>query len=259
MKPDNLEALNRSFAVQASGFESQSLRFAKEDYLHYMISKIAPHSQDRVLEAAAGTCACGRYLAPLAGTVVCLDATAPMLEIGKKKAEQAGLKNMVFIKGYAQELPFLDNSFELVLSRLAFHHFTNPERVFSEMVRVLKPGGKLVMIDMEAPEESLRDTEDEIERLRDPSHVKNLSLAEMQELYLSHGLSIEICEVTEIQQELTNWMALTKTPEETQREIQKRMETDLTGGKKTGFYPYRKDRDICFHQRWRLLVGHSIA
>ena len=79
---------------------------------------------------------------------------------------------MVFVKGYAEDLPFLDNSFDIVFSRLAFHHFTDVNAVFAEMVRILKPGGKLVMIDMEAAEEALRASEDEIETLRDPSHVK---------------------------------------------------------------------------------------
>lgn len=43
------------------------------------------------------------------------------------------------------------------------------------MARVLKTGGKLVVIDMEAAEEALRNTENEIETLRDPSHVRKLS------------------------------------------------------------------------------------
>ncbi len=60
-------------------------------------------------------------------------------------------------------------AFDIVISRLAFHHFANPKRCFSEMARVLKPGGKLVVIDMEAAEEALRATEDEIETMRDPS------------------------------------------------------------------------------------------
>ena len=106
-----------------------------------------------VLEVAAGTCACGRAFAPLTKTVVCLDATAPMLQVGKQDAQERHLDNMVFVRGYAEELPFLDNSFDIVLSRLAFHHFTDTDRVFREMVRVLKPGGKLIVIDMEAADD----------------------------------------------------------------------------------------------------------
>ena len=78
----------------------------------------------------------------------------------------------------------------IVFSRLAFHHFTDVTAVFSEMVRVLKPGGKLVMIDMEAADEVLRKTEDEIETQRDPSHVKILSKTEMLSLFETHGLAI---------------------------------------------------------------------
>lgn len=63
---------------------------------------------DAVLEVAAGICACGRALAPLSGNVVCLD--------------------MTFVRGDAMELPFLDNSFDIVLSRLAFHHFSHSEQ-----------------------------------------------------------------------------------------------------------------------------------
>ena len=143
--------------------------------MQYNIRSGRTGGTDIVLEVAAGTCACGRAFAPLVQTVVCLDATAPMLQVGKKEAQESHLDNMVFVKGYAEELPFLDNSFDIVLSRLAFHHFTDTDNVFREMVRVLKPGGKLILIDMEAADEPLRKTEDEIETLRDPSHVKNLS------------------------------------------------------------------------------------
>ena len=65
---------------------------------------------------------------------ICLDATVPMLRIGQQEADKEHLSNMVFVKGYAEELPFLDNSFDIVFSRLAFHHFTDVTAVFSEMV-----------------------------------------------------------------------------------------------------------------------------
>lgn len=257
MKPANLEAIQHSFTIQAANFESKTVNFSKEEYLHYTISRVAPEGQDSVLEVAAGTCACGRSFAPLVQNVVCLDATPAMLQIGKQEAEKSHLNNMTFVKGYAEELPFLNDSFSIVFSRLAFHHFTDTDTVFSEMVRVLKPGGMLVMIDMEAADGPLRKTEDEIETLRDPSHVKNMSKNEMLELFAAHGLRIEQCETTEIQQKLNNWLALTRTPEPIQQKITERMRSELAGEEKTGFSPYVENGKICFDQKWLLLIGRK--
>lgn len=257
MKPKNLEEIHRSFAVQAANFESKSMNFSKAEYLQYMVDRIAPRKEDTVLEVAAGTCVCGRAFAPHVKTMVCIDATVPMLSRGREEANRKGLDNMIFIKGYAEELPFLPESFDVVYSRLAFHHFTAPEAAFAEMVRVLKPGGRLVMIDMEAAHEEDRARRDEIEILRDPSHVRNLSRPEMEALFGRYGLPLEIGDVTEIPQQLKSWMELTKTPEAVKADIVKCMEEDLAGGERTGFYPYRQDGEIWFRQHWVLLAGRK--
>lgn len=255
MKPVNFIDINHSFEIQAENFESTELNFTQEEYLNYTLSCVAPDKEDVILEVAAGTCVCGRSFAPLVQSVVCLDATPAMLQVGKEEADNSRLNNMIFVKGYGEELPFLDESFDIVFSRLAFHHFTEADTVFAEMVRVLKPGGKLVMIDMEAAGTELRETEDSIEKLRDASHVRNMSKDEMIGLFAAHGLSIRKCETTEMQQKLKNWLALTKTPEKIQREITERMKIDINGGEKTGFFPYIENREILFHQRWVLIVG----
>ncbi len=178
-----------------------------------------------------------------------------MLTVGKEKADSSHMNNMIFIKGYAEELPFLNENFDIVFSRLGFHHFADTKTVFSEMVRVLRPGGKLVLIDMEAADEELRNTEDEIETLRDPSHVRNLSMSEMLNLFTMHNLTVEKCEKTEMKQNLKSWLALTKTPEQIQAEITKRMKNDMRNKEKTGFSPYLEDNEICFNQKWILMIG----
>ena len=223
MTPENLSLINQSFSIQASNFDSPTLQFSKADYLNHVLEAVSPAKSDLVLEVAAGTAACGRTFSPAVKTVVCLDATLPMLEAGKAAADKSGLTNLIFEKGFAEDLPFLSRSFDLVMSRLAFHHFSAPVKAFEEMVRVLKPEGRLIMIDMEASPEPDRAARDEIERMRDPSHVS------------------------------------TRTPPETEKAIRGRMEAELSGGPKTGFAPYRKEDEICFEQRWVLTIGRKSA
>ena len=255
MKSSNQAQIQQAFTQQAAGFESERMNFSKQDYLDYVVQKIAPSKTDAVLEVAAGTCACGRTIAPYAGNVVCLDMTPAMLSVGKSEAGKNHLDNMTFVLGDAAELPFLNGSFDIVLSRLAFHHFPDIKQPFAEMVRVLKPGGKLVLIDMEAAEEPLRKTEDSIEKMRDPSHVRNLSENEILALYRDSGLSVSCCEVTKMPVVLQSWLEHTKTPPEIQAQIKDKMMDELSGGSKTGFAPYLHDGGVGFNQRWVLLIG----
>ena len=255
MKSSNKVQIQQAFTQQAAGFESERMNFSKQDYLYSVVQKIAPSKTDAVLEVAAGTCACGRTIAPYTGNVVCLDMTPAMLSVGKSGAGKNHLDNMTFVLGDAAELPFLNSSFDIVLSRLAFHHFPDVKQPFAEMVRVLKPGGKLVLIDMEAAEEPLRKTEDSIEKMRDPSHVRNLSENEMLALYRDSGLSVSCCEVTKMPVVLQSWLEHTKTPPEIQAQIKDKMLDEMNGGGKTGLAPYVRDGKICFNQRWALTVG----
>ena len=76
-----------------------------------------------------------------------------------------------------------------------------------------------------------------VQKSQHETYVKNMSKNEMLELFTSHGLRIEQCETTEIQQRLDSWLALTRTPEPIQQEITERMKSELAGKEKTGFFP----------------------
>lgn len=257
MKSSNQTAIQQAFTQQAANFESDKMNFFRQDYLGKVIKQIAPAQTDTVLEVAAGTCACSRAMVAQVMHSVCLDMTPAMLAAGRAEAEKTGIRNMTFVLGDAAELPFLDDSFTIVLSRLAFHHFPDVEQVFAEMVRVLEPGGKLALIDMEAAENPLRATADDIEKMRDPSHIRNLSKAEMQTLYRTHGLELTCCETTPMPINLQNWLDHTATPQDVQEQIKSRMAQELHGGPKTGFAPYWLHSQIYFDQRWTLLIGRK--
>lgn len=108
---------------------------------------------------------------------------------------------------------------------------------------------------MEAAEESLRNIEDEIETLRDPSHIKNLSKNEILKLFYENDIEIIKCESTKIPVSLYEWMKLTGTSDKVQNEIKKKMMADINSEIKTGFYPYIENGNIFFPQRWLLTIG----
>ena len=207
-----------------------------------------------VLEVAAGTCICGRALAPYVESVICLDATPAMLEKGKEEAGKAGISNISFKEGLAENLPFENGSFDIVISRLAFHHFTEPGLIFAEMKRVLKPNGKLVIWDMSSVDEDYRDINDSIERMRDPSHERILSKQEIQDLY-GNDFEIVLSELRLVPVNLEGWMEFSNTPEDIRNRIRNLMKQDMAEGKKTGFEPYEKNGEICFDHRWLMTIG----
>lgn len=254
----NAKTIQKSFTEQAQNFETKSMNFTKQEYLEHMISCVKPQKTDTVLEVAAGTCICGRSLAPCVKNVTCLDMTTAMLAVGKAEAAKQRLLKMDFVQGDAEKLSFSDNSFDIVISRLAFHHFPNPKRCFSEMVRVLKTGGKLVVMDMEAAEETLRNTEDEIETLRDPSHMRNLSKEEFTEMFQDSRLPITTMDCTELPVSLSAWLALTNTPAQIAADISKWLMDEINGSGLTGFNPYEKNGKIYFNQRWLMMIGKKL-
>ena len=241
-----------SFGHQAAKFAAYHM--SKAEYTNYLIHRIAPTGEETALEVAAGTCICGRALAPHVKHIDCLDLTPAMLAQGQSLAKEAGLSNIAFVTGDAGALPYADESFDLIITRLSLHHFARPEVPFQEMVRVLKHGGKLVIWDMVATEEALRDTDDAIERMRDPSHTRILSRQEFEALF-HMGCSLQTEEVTLVPVNLQSWMNLTDTPMATQATITALFRAELEGGKKTGFFPYEKDGQIFFDHRWLLLIG----
>ena len=75
-----------------------------------------------------------------------LDLTPRMIEIASGK----GLESATFIVGDAEDLPFENESFDVIICANSFHHYPNPQRFFEEAQRVLRPGGKLVLRDYTA-------------------------------------------------------------------------------------------------------------
>jgi ubiquinone/menaquinone biosynthesis C-methylase UbiE len=174
------------FTLQAVPF-SQSSGHANEESLRLLMELAELSGEDTVLDVACGTGMVACAFAEVARRVSGIDLTSAMLEQARLLAQQRNLSNLSWFQGEIETLPFSDNSFSVVLSRYAFHHFLNPGLVITEMSRVCHPGGKIMIIDAILPPEKI-DAYNRFEKLFDPSHNRALTMEEMQWLVMNAGL-----------------------------------------------------------------------
>lgn len=145
-----------------------------------------------VLDVATGTGHTALHLAPHAGRVVGLDLTRRMLELARQAGEGWGMRNVEWIRGDVRSLPFPGETFDAVSCRRAPHHFSDLEEALREMARVLRTGGVMVIDDRSVPEDREVDrTMNMLDRLHDPSHVREYSAREWKGALRNTGLRVE--------------------------------------------------------------------
>src|SRR4029079_6798822 len=92
-----------------------------------------------------------------------------LLALGAARLRDAGITNVLLQEGNAAALPFVDASFDLVMCRTPVHHMGDPLASIAEMARVCKPGGRVIVSDLVAPNAEVRDAFDDFQRILDPS------------------------------------------------------------------------------------------
>lgn len=112
-------------------------------------------SGDTVLDVACGTgnlTLTAQVYAGPSGKVYGIDAAPEMIEVAREKASRSGLA-VIFQVGLAEQLEFAGGTFDVVISRLAIHHLPDDlkRKAFAEILRVLKPGGQLLIADFSPP------------------------------------------------------------------------------------------------------------
>jgi ubiquinone/menaquinone biosynthesis C-methylase UbiE len=159
--------------------------------LALLLERLETRPGDRALDVGTAAGNTAAALAPRVASVLGLDLTPAMKAQFDAVVAAAGLRNVAFVTGDVEALPYAEASFDLVSCRRAVHHFPDPPRAMAEMARVLRPGGRAGFADMAVPE----DTDaaalfNDLERARDPSHQRALSPSEWRRLVEGAGLEV---------------------------------------------------------------------
>ncbi|MFC2099599.1 class I SAM-dependent methyltransferase [Candidatus Bipolaricaulota bacterium] len=150
----------------------------------------------RVLDIGTGTGHTALAFAPHVRDVVGLDLTEEMLREARKLALERGVDNVTFHAADVHRLPRdLEGSFDLVTCRRAAHHFSDIDRALAEMVRMLRPGGMLLIDDRSVPEDDwIDETMHRLDCLHDGSHVRQYRASRWIALLENAGLFVEAVE-----------------------------------------------------------------
>ena len=195
------------FTRQAVPF-STAKPIADQQALQLLLEFSNAGADDRVLDVACGggnvVCAFAAKVRHATG----IDMTPAMLARARSMAKDKGLGNVGWDLGQATSLPYQAASFSLVITRFSFHHFIEPLTVLKEMVRVCAPGGRVLVADVHTSTDSAKATAfNRMERLRDPSHVRALPVAELKALFPAAGLTETRSTFYELRDELENLLA----------------------------------------------------
>lgn len=194
-------------------------------------------------------------LAPRAARVVGVDLTPEMLGVASRLARERGLGNVEFVPGDAERLPAPDAHFDRVVCRIALHHFPNPHQAAREMARVLKPGGRLVLVDnIVPPDPAAAAFINRFETLRDPSHHWLFPLSELIAMFRDAGLTVVHTETLVKPMDFLDWTARMSVPPVLASELWQMLEA-TTGALHDFFAPARRDGHPTFNLHEGIVVA----
>jgi ubiquinone/menaquinone biosynthesis C-methylase UbiE/DNA-binding transcriptional ArsR family regulator len=101
-----------------------------------------------IADLGAGDGSFSLLLAQSATKVLAVDSSAKMIEFAREQAQRHHVKNVDFRLGDMEELPIDDASVDIVFFSQSLHHGLHPDRAICEAARVLKPGGRIAILDL---------------------------------------------------------------------------------------------------------------
>jgi ubiquinone/menaquinone biosynthesis C-methylase UbiE len=148
---------------------------------------VRARGDERALDVGTGLGALALALAPHVREVVAVDVDAERLA----RARASAPANVEYLAGDGRKLPFDDASFDLTGTLRTLHHVDLPEYVLSEIARVTRPGGTILVVDQLAPLDPLEALAlDRFERSRDPTHARLLPDGDFRQLFEANGLKL---------------------------------------------------------------------
>ncbi|MGI8330195.1 methyltransferase domain-containing protein [Actinomadura scrupuli] len=158
------------------------------------------------------------------------------------------------VRADASALPYRDGSFSLVTSRFSLLRMPDTGRALREMLRVCRPGGRLVIADLVRSNLAGPDR-DRIERLRDPACPPAPSMARLVDLITDAGADVRRLDLFTVERPVEPWLADAPDPLAAEG-IRIALTAEIDGGPRTGAKPRLIGGELWFTQSWAHVAAH---
>lgn len=204
---DHKQRVREQFGSTAQSYVD-SARHRSGGGLDQLVELAEPQLTDTALDIATGGGHTALALAPHVGSIVASDLTPQMLHAAEAFIRGNNISNATFEIAEAEHLPFDDQSFDIVTCRIAPHHFDDVRAFCREVARVMRPGGRFVLIDSWAPEDDELDRFiNDVEWRRDKTHMRSYRVSEWKSFVSEAGLTVDLVETFERRYDFDDWTA----------------------------------------------------
>ncbi len=244
-------------------FNKQAENFAnwwigkKTEYLQAYFDFCGIQLTDRVLDVACGPGEFTLFIARRVSKAQGIDISDKEIEIANSLRKEFGLNNLGFECADVENLPCTDNSFSVVVSKSAFHHFVNSGIIFKEMIRCCETGGKISIQDIVAyTDHYVNDFFESFDKLVDISHNKTLSEKEFNRLYEENSIEKTGEFRLTVDLNVKEYLEHARQEQENSIKIRELMETGEKDKKLSG-YLFRNNGELFFKRPVYLIIGRK--
>ena len=206
----------QQFSQVAANYSTSPVHAGGAD-LEKMVRVAHLSGQEYILDAGCGPGHTALAFAPFVKKVIALDLSEAMLEQGRRLATARGLDNVEFRQGDVEQLPFADQTFDIVTSRFSAHHWPNPQLAIHEFGRVLNhstsTNPELLLVDVISSDDFILDTHlQTVELLRDSSHIRDHTMNQWLTMLAVGGFQAEVDSAWDLPIDFQSWVQRMATP-----------------------------------------------
>ncbi len=225
------ESVHNQFSKNPDKYVN-SVVHAKGEDLQELIEEVKQLHVSRAIDIATGGGHVANGIAPYVGEVIATDLTPAMLNAARAFIEKNGHQNVRYQQADAEMIPFDDKYFNLMTCRIASHHFSDVQAFLGEAHRTIKLGGTLILIDNVSPEDDELDQfYNEIEKMRDPSHVRAYKKSEWVGMIERHGFNIDKIRIFKKAIDFDFWCDRMSVSPAQKKEVEQKMLNTSTRGR----------------------------